>query len=219
MIPNQKELWENLFGKGDLKREPSELAKKVVKMTGGGKLLELGGGTGTDALFFLRAGFEVHVVELTETGSAYLRKKAPEAVVYTGDMRKILPKLPSSEFAVVYSNLALHYFTSRDTAEIFKNIHRVLTPGGILAFSVKSTSDPLYGKGTPLEKDFYYLNGHIHHFFDRGSIQELLRGYEILEMKESTKTHETGEKFVAWSVIARLPRQNYQGKLQTQRTL
>jgi len=205
VIPDQRNLWEKMFQKGDLKKEPSELARAVVKIITKGRLLELGSGTGTDAAFFSKSGFEVHAVEFTTTGNSYLKKKAPEIMIYEGDIRKTLPKLPSSYFDVVYSNLALHYFNHKETKKVFEEILRVLVPGGILAFSVKSTEDPLYGKGEEIEKDLFDLNGHVRHFFSREYLNEILSGYEILMMKEKEKTHDTGDKFVAWYVIARKP--------------
>jgi ubiquinone/menaquinone biosynthesis C-methylase UbiE len=45
-------------------------------------------------------------------------------------------------FDVVYASLSLHYFDEETTNLIFKEIYRILKPGGILAYITNPISDP-----------------------------------------------------------------------------
>jgi SAM-dependent methyltransferase len=83
-------------------------------------------------------------------------------------------------FDGVYSHLALHYFHDDVTRKIFREIERVLRPGGLLVFSVKSTDDPYYGDGERLGEHIFSRKGHVRHFFDEGYVKDLLDGWTIV---------------------------------------
>ncbi len=88
----------------------------------------------------------------------------------------IARRLPFAEksFDGVFSHLALHYFEPNVTAFVFNEIKRVLQPGGVFVFAVKSTKDPYYGKGQRLGDHIFARKGHVRHFFDEEYIRKLL---------------------------------------------
>jgi SAM-dependent methyltransferase len=96
----------------------------------------------------------------------------------------VLP-FKDERFGGVYSHLALHYFRDEVTRRIFGEIERVLRPGGLLVFSVKSTEDPYYSDGEQLDEHIFSRKGHIRHFFDEGYVKDLLDGWII----ESTSSY------------------------------
>src|SRR2546422_160092 len=96
----------------------------------------------------------------------------------------------ANTFDVVYARLSLHYFTGAQTQQIFREIHRILKPGGLLCFICKSTKDPLYGQGKKIEEDMFELKGHVRHFFSEAYARKCLeRGYKIKKMESGKETY------------------------------
>src|SRR5437899_6789299 len=97
----------------------------------GQRLLEVGCGMGTDLLQFARGGAKVTGVDLTPRSIEISRR---HLLVYDqcGDFAITdAERLPFADesFDVVYSNGVLHH--TPDTAGAVREIHRVLTPGGL----------------------------------------------------------------------------------------
>ncbi|MEU8268321.1 methyltransferase domain-containing protein [Sphaerisporangium sp. NPDC049002] len=152
-------------------------------------LLELGCGQGHDALYVAGRGYSVNALDLSAAAVERANRNleahpGADAVFLQHDTAMPLP-FGGEAFDGVYSYLALHYFDDSTTRAIFVELHRVLRPGGTLAFCVKSVSDPLYGKGDMLEPDMYSLNGHVRHFFDRRYAADLLRSWDAVRITES----------------------------------
>jgi hypothetical protein len=80
--------------------------------------------------------------------------------------------------------LGLHFFNNEDTNRVFVNIERWLKPGGPLGLKVKSTADPLYGKGEEIDEDVFMLDGQMRRFFSISTIEKLLSGFNILSLDE-----------------------------------
>lgn len=90
------------------------------------------------------------------------------------------------------------------TEAIFGEIHRVLGPGGLLAFVRKSDQDRLYGQGTMIEPDMFELHGHIRHFFTEAYARQCLEGaFEIEHLAMRSVELDGGTSSVV-EVIARV---------------
>lgn len=108
---------------------------------------DLGGGTGTDSIYFAEKGHTVTLVDIADEPLAKAEMHAKEL----GLAEKIktvqcdfsfgkLP-LPVGCCDVVYSRLALHYFESQVLTQLFAEIYRVLRPHGRTYLSLKSPDD------------------------------------------------------------------------------
>jgi SAM-dependent methyltransferase len=110
-----------------------------------GKLLDLGAGQGQDSRYFAKLGYDV----ISTDTSDFALKLSKENAKKDGLNLKII-KLDTSEklhfkdnsFDIVYSHMALHYFTNEKTREVFREIHRILKPDGILACICNTIKDP-----------------------------------------------------------------------------
>ena len=138
-------------------------------------ILELGCGEGNDSIYFTQNG---HVVTATDFSDVVIRQNTEK---YTDDnlnfkVQNIQQPFNFSDtsFDVIYARLSLHYFPDQATHAIFKEIARVLKPGGVLCFMCKGTEDPIYGQGDKIEDDMYELNGHVRHFFSEEYAKDLL---------------------------------------------
>jgi len=82
-LSKQKEHWENTFSsKPDMFGEsPSAAALKAAdafKKEGKTKILELGGGQGRDTVFFAQSGFQIQVLDYSQSGVDAIKQKAEQ---------------------------------------------------------------------------------------------------------------------------------------------
>jgi SAM-dependent methyltransferase len=152
--------------------------------------LELGGGQGRDSLFYAHSGFNVTVLDYADAGLQEIRKKAEAAGVadrirtLVHDVRRPLPFEPAS-FDAVYSHMLYCIaLTSPELAALSAEILRVLVPGGLNVFTVRTKQDAHYRTGIHRGEDMYEVGGFIVHFFDRAKVEEVSRGFEIVSIDE-----------------------------------
>jgi SAM-dependent methyltransferase len=140
-------------------------------------VIELGIGCGRDARFFASRRLRVHGVELSLQGCRHARSKGLD--LEEGDALDYLRARPSAAVDAVYSNLFLNMeFTREEHQALFAEVWRVLRPGGLHLFSVRSVSDPWYGRGRPLGPDTFdpAPHGVPMHFFSAAYTCQLLQG-------------------------------------------
>jgi len=101
----------------------AEIAKVATHIPANARVLEIGAGTGQQALELKRLGFDVAAIELKE--SAYSGDRVFPISDYDGAH---IP-FPDSSFDVVFSSNALEHV--RDLAAMHAEIKRVLKPDGI----------------------------------------------------------------------------------------
>jgi SAM-dependent methyltransferase len=167
---DQRSIWEGMYedrpersgdtGQTEFAIQVAGLLKSTLR------ILELGCGPGDDARYFASLGhmrdnprFEVH-----DIAAPFER--------------------PAASFDLIYARLSLHYFPDSVMRNIFREMHRLLAPEGLLAFICKSTLDPLYGKGRLIERDMFE-DHHVRHFFSEAYARECLRDGFALELLES----------------------------------
>ncbi|MFA6525086.1 MAG: class I SAM-dependent methyltransferase [Patescibacteria group bacterium] len=189
------------YSRQDWINKPSIFAEFAVQyFPNTGRVLDLGAGQGQDSRYFAEKGFEVvstdfedFALGLNETNiPSHLEKRIKVEEV---DISEKLPFF-NQEFDVVYSHLALHYFDTKTTEEIFREIKRVLKIGGTIAFMVNSTSDPEYNTGIKIEKDFFAMKKKIKmRFFNIDTVKEFTKEFKTIlvdNLGESYKDNAVG---------------------------
>lgn len=191
---DQKLVWNKLWLKGG-KGGVNDFARKSfskIKKRSFQTLLDLGCGTGEDALYFAEQGLEVTAVDFSASGLAHLNKRAKEKNlknVRTIEADICDLKLDTNSFDVIYSHLGLHYFDDETTSAIFENLNDMLKKDGLLFIKCKSVEDSLYGKGERIEKDMFCLDGHVRHFFSMEYMKEKLRKFRILDLRKTSAAY------------------------------
>lgn len=195
LVPDQKPLWDekHKHNRAAFQVAPSHFAQKIIhELPEHATILEIGCGAGADAAFFAKNGYSVIATGLSSVTIELCKvENSTQGNVQFQqlDVSKPLP-FASGQFDVVYSHLALHYYSDETTHAVFKELYRVLRSGGVLAFACKSLDDVDYGKGELIEKDFFNANGHVRHFFSTGYVRSLLGdAYDIALLDEVTERY------------------------------
>lgn len=161
-------------------------------------ILDVGCGDGRDALFFARKGLKVTAIDFSEEAIKRVSSAHPSIDARVMDILDM--DFPDASFGAVYAHLSLQYFDDEMTDAVFQNIHRMLMPGGYFFVKCKSTSDPLYGKGTKVGEDTYVLE-YQRHFFSKEYMKEKLRDFTILELEKTASTYD-GEQSAFVDAVA-----------------
>jgi SAM-dependent methyltransferase len=144
-------------------------------------IVELGCGYGRDARYLAAHGFRVRAVDLTaEAARADLRSRDFPGVefVETDALGYLSEQEPGSVDAV-YSNMFFNMeFTEADHRRLMTAVRRALRPRGLHLYSARSTSDPWYGRGTPVGPDTFDPApfGVPMHYISREYADRLARG-------------------------------------------
>lgn len=161
-----KEYWKDVhtgYQQTDWIDKPSLFVQEAVEyFPPSGRILELAAGQCQDGILFASKGYSVMATDLTDQALKTAQQKATTEYL-TGkinfqelDLSQSLP-FPDGSFQIVYSHLGLHYFDDQTTSRIFSEIHRVLSPGGIVAVLVNTSEDPEINEGTVIEENFIEL--------------------------------------------------------------
>lgn len=153
-------------------------------------LLELGAGQGRDTLFFAQQGLVVHALDYSQEAVEAIQARANRVglagvvTVSRHDVREPLPFADES-FDACYSHMLLCMaLTTPELERLAAEVRRVLRPGGLHVYTVRTTRDAHYGTGTDRGDDMYEVGGFIVHFFNRALVDRLAAGYELLELSE-----------------------------------
>ncbi|MDX2776608.1 class I SAM-dependent methyltransferase [Streptomyces caniscabiei] len=177
------------------------------KIPADASILELGCGEGNDSFFFAEQG---HVITATDFSDVVIKQNEgrwsnPRLTFTTQDISQPL-QFSDASFNVVYARLSLHYFTDETTRQVFREIARVVKPGGMLCFMCKSTNDHIYGKGEKIEDDMYELKGHVRHFFSPQYAAKLLNNVQLRQTEVQTGEEQIYDRQSAFiKVIATKP--------------
>lgn len=178
-VPYWDKKHKETYSTADWAHKPSIFAEQIRPLLpASGKLLEVGTGQGGDAKFFCDSGFTVVATDYSNEAILSASSRIEGVEFLQIDTAEGLP-FPSESFDVAYSHLALHYFDADTTNKIFKEIHRLLKPGGILATLTNSTDDPEVKEFSyiKLEEDFYQdPSGIKKRYFSVGSMRNLVAG-------------------------------------------
>jgi cyclopropane fatty-acyl-phospholipid synthase-like methyltransferase len=195
VLDAQWQHWEQTFAErpemfGDAPSEAARKAAALFQREGVTTVLELGGGQGRDTLFFAQQGFQVTVLDYAEHGVQVIAKKAQglglssHVTVLCHDVRTPLP-FANDAFDACYSlMLFCMALTTPELERLSADVRRVLTPGGLHVYTVRTTADPHYGTGIYRGEDMYEVGGFIVHFFSKAKVAQLATGYEIVSIDE-----------------------------------
>ncbi|MDO9183244.1 MAG: class I SAM-dependent methyltransferase [Bacteriovorax sp.] len=190
IICDQEKLWTKEWKKGKVllvnnfaKRSLLEIKKQRNLKT----ILDLGCGSGQDAVFFAEHGFRVTAVDFSEAGLSSISGDIPNLKKICSGINEL--KLKPNSFDVIYAHLSLHYFDDKTTTKIFTNLFKALNNGGLIFVKCKSIDDSLYGLGEEVGRDIYYYKKQYRHFFSKDYMLEKLSSFKIIKIRKSTSVY------------------------------
>lgn len=153
-------------------------------------VLDLGSGTGRDALFFARRGMHVVALDFSQVALDALQQNARSSglsrAIHTvqHNVREPLP-FPASTFDACYAHMLYCMdFTLAELSELSAEVRRILKPGGIHVYTARTTGDPDFGIGVHRGEQLYEDEGFVVHFFNRNMIDRLAAGFRLLDIAE-----------------------------------
>ena len=169
---------------------PAKKSLELFKENKINKIVELGAGLGRDTIFFAKNAIHVTAVDYSPSGLKVINDKAQKQNLSNHistklfDVRKKLPFEDNSIEACFSHMLYCMALTSDELKDLNSEICRILRPNGINIYTVRNTSDGDYKNGIHRGEDLYENDGFIVHFFSIDKINQLSKGFEILDIEK-----------------------------------
>lgn len=168
-------------------------------------VVDMGAGTGADALYFLKKGHSVIAVDISNFALKKLEEKAEKIKLkeklVTQQVDFGLQNLPVKDASsdIVYSRISLNYFGSKQTTKIFKDIYRALKSGGRAYLSFKSPDDQmemdyLIKNATEYEPNVFIEGGMLRSRFTTDQLSKLLVDAQIPDFEVKPYQEDLGKK-------------------------
>ena len=193
-LDQQSQHWEkNFSSKPEMfGLEPSIAAKQSIELfkeKNIKNIIELGAGLGRDTIFFAQNSINVKALDYSPSAIRIINEKAEKKnltnLVSTKifDIRKKLPFENNSIEACFSHMLYCMALSSLELNNLNDEILRVLKPNGINIYTVRHTKDGDYKNGIHRGEDLYENDGFIIHFFSKNKINQLSKGFQILNIE------------------------------------
>jgi SAM-dependent methyltransferase len=194
-LDQQSQHWEiNFSNKPEMfGLEPSIAAKIALKLFKEKKIsniIELGAGLGRDTIYFAKNFIFVKALDYSKTSIKSITDKSIKLNLTNlikpkfFDVRKKLPFEDNSIEACFSHMLYCMALSNYDLENLNNEICRVLKPGAINIYTARHTEDEDYKNGIYRGKDLYENDGFIVHFFSKEKINQLSKGFEILDIEK-----------------------------------
>jgi SAM-dependent methyltransferase len=100
------------------------------------------------------------------------------------DVRKKLPFEDNSIEGCFSHMLYCMALSNFDLENLNNEICRILKPGGINIYTTRHTDDGDYKNGIHIGEDLYENDGFIVHFFSKEKVNQLSKGFEVLNIEK-----------------------------------
>jgi SAM-dependent methyltransferase len=216
-------VWEHIFKARDWTRYPSEDLVRFMAIhyfrapnRADVRVLDLGCGTGGNAWFLAREGFETHGIDgsptAIEKAAHRLREDGLDAAFMTGDLAELDQRYDNSSFDVVTAAGVLQCNPLPASERILAQAFALLKPGGRVFATVTATGTSGEGSGTLVEPGTFteIREGALRecglvHFFTRDELTRLFAAFEDVSIGYFTRGLPNGESYKHWVVDGRKP--------------
>ena len=206
------EFWDGMFRKIGLmwQFEPADsaiFARDLFTDNGSQKILIPGVGYGRNAKIFVKSGFDVTGIEISETAIRLARENGLEFPIHHDSVTQM--PFDDSVYDGIYCYALIHLLNQNERHQFLKKCFSQIREGGIMVFVTVSKNYKMYGNGKLISKDRFRIdNGLSVFFYDSESIEKEFRSFgltEYHEIEEPVKHMENEEPMKFWRVVCRKP--------------
>lgn len=142
--------WDEVYKKEETPWDTGSPSSELIKVLDSGviapcRALDLGCGTGTNAIYLAQKGFDVTAVDISEVAVKKARVKAKAANVKATFMRAKLPSariLSGEIFDFIFDRGFFHFFDSKDRPHIVDMLARLTRKGSIYLLLCGNAREP-----------------------------------------------------------------------------
>jgi len=169
---------------------PAVKATKFFKENNIKNIVELGAGLGRDTIYFAQNSIKVQALDYSKTAIESITDKAEKLNLAEFikskffDVRKKLPFEDNSIEGCFSHMLYCMALSNSDLENLNNEICRILKPGGINIYTARHTDDGDYKNGIHIGEDLYENDGFIVHFFSKEKVNQLSKGFEVLNIEK-----------------------------------
>ncbi len=169
---------------------PAVEALKFFKEKNIKNIVELGAGLGRDTVYFAQNSIKVQALDYSKTAIESITNKAEKLNLTEFIKPKFFDvrmKLPFENNTIdgCFSHMLYCMALSNSNLEnINIEICRILKPGSINIYTVRHTDDGDYKNGIHIGEDLYENDGFIVHFFSKEKVNQLSKGFEVLNIEK-----------------------------------
>lgn len=179
---------------------------ELLKKSGVETVLDLGCGVGRHALLLANAGFEVHAIDASPKGLAFVAEQARELGVEIQMRQAEMTSLPFENDIFDYL-LAWNVIYHGDLSVVMRSLSeilRVLKPKGFFQGTLLSKRNSEIAKGQSIAKDTYinedsFEKRHPHFYCNAAELLALLNGFEPWVIRDEEHRREGS---FHWHVLA-----------------
>jgi tellurite methyltransferase len=178
----------------------------LLKDHGVRRVLDIGCGMGRHAIYLSQQGFEVTGLDASASGIDFARNAAAQAELtidlHIGDFTALPFQDENFDFALAWN--VLYHGDGEIAKTAFREIRRILSPGGLVLATMISQRHHRYGDGREIRPDTFIVDdddekAHAHFYSDDRALLDLLEGFQILQLEDRDQRG-TGE--FHWEFIA-----------------
>lgn len=166
---------ETVFGEG----KPLDVVTQIPTLVKSGKVLDIGGGEGRNAMYLADKGFDVEVIDISKVGIDKLKAKAKELGLNldakVADIRHFELK---ENYENIVSSFVFHHLSRDEAIESVEKMKSFTTEGGINIVAAFTVDGDFYRKDP--NTDNFYL--------ELGELRKLYTDWEILDYSEQERT-------------------------------
>ena len=148
-----------------------------------GTCLELGCGIGQYSKRLIEYGYDVISTDISDIALNEVKK-------FNDNVEKVDMSEPlnykDNQFDLVFSNLAIHYFSKETTTQLINEIHRILKNDGLFIGSVNGLEgyNAIKDTAIKLENNFYFNKGKYIRLFDDKELKKYFKNFNILKIEK-----------------------------------
>ncbi|MEK3660513.1 class I SAM-dependent methyltransferase [Paenibacillus sp. FSL F4-0236] len=151
-------------------------------------ILVPGIGYGRNAKVFIESGINVTGIEISQTAIDLARQNGIDISIFHGSVNDM--PYDNNLYEGIFCHGLIHLLNHQEREKFIQDCYNQLKPGGYMIFTTVSKKAPMFGKGEPLDKDYFETKDGVKMFFyDSDTITQDFEPYGLVEFSEIDEPH------------------------------